>query len=367
MDREQQILALIRRNPFISQNEIAGAVGISRSAVAGYIASLTKKGSLRGRAYVLPESNSVLCIGGANLDSKATSKRPIRPASSNPSNVKETCGGVARNIAENLARLSATVSLLSVVGDDQAGQWVLKETTRAGVDAALCQVLPQEKTGTYTAFLDVTGEMYVAFADMDIYDKFDARLIQEKWPHIAASKLAIADANLAADGLNELVARCRDNSLPLFIDPVSSEKAKKLPADLTGVTAIFPNLEEAVELAGFKNAPTEAATADYAALARAIRDRGVRHVFITAGSAGVFYSGDEGEKLVPPIPTDVVEVTGAGDAFVAGVAYGILQDASYLEACQYGLAAAHLTLQTAESVSASLSEQSLQLTAKERL
>ncbi|MFC5407425.1 carbohydrate kinase [Cohnella soli] len=364
MDREQQIMSLIRRNPFISQNEIAAAIGISRSAVAGYIASLTKKGNLRGRAYVLPEDNSVLCIGGANLDSKATSKRPIRPASSNPSNVKETCGGVARNIAENLGRLSATVSLLAVVGDDQAGQWVLKETGRTGVDTSLCQVIPKEKTGTYTAFLDVTGEMHVAFADMDIYDKFDGRLIQEKWSHIAASKLAIADANLAESGLSELVARCRDHSLPLFIDPVSSEKAKKLPADLTGVTAIFPNLEEAVELAGLTEAGV---TADYAALGRAIRERGVQHVFITAGSTGVFYSGDEGEKLVASIPTDVVEVTGAGDAFVAGVAYGILQDCTYLDACQFGLAAAHLTLQTADSVSASLSEQSLQHTAKERL
>ncbi|TFE23386.1 carbohydrate kinase [Cohnella luojiensis] len=366
MDREQQILDLIRHNPFISQNEIASRIGISRSAVAGYIAALTKKGVIRGRAYVTADENTVLCIGGANLDSKATAKQRIRSASSNPANVKESCGGVARNIAENLARLSCTVSLLTVVGDDQAGQWVLKETARTGVDTSLSNVLPDEKTGTYTALLDMNGEMFVAFANMDIYDKLSARLLQEKWSHIAASKLVIADTNLPADGLSELIRLCRDSALPLFIDPVSSEKTKKLPSDLRGVTAIFPNLEEAIELAGAE--ATASDKPDYAELALAIHKRGVQHVFITAGEQGVVYSGDESAAvLYPSVPTDVVEVTGAGDAFVAGVAYGILHDFNYPDACRLGLAAAHLTLQTNESVSAQLNERILQQTAKERL
>ncbi|RED64619.1 carbohydrate kinase [Cohnella lupini] len=362
MDREQQILELIRHNPFISQNEIAGHVGISRSAVAGYIASLTKRGIIRGRAYVTAEENTVLCIGGANLDSKATTKQRIRAASSNPANVIDSCGGVARNIAENLARLNCSVSLLTVVGDDQAGQYVLKETSRAGVDTSLSIVLPDEKTGKYTALLDVNGEMFVAFADMDIYDKLSARMLQEKWSHIASSRLVVADTNLPAAGLSELVQRCRDGGLPLFIDPVSSEKAKKLPNDLRGVTAIFPNLEEAIELAGAR--PTDKPV--YTELAQAIHKRGVLHVFITAGDLGVMYSSSEGALLIPAIQTQIVEVTGAGDAFVAGVAYGFLHNHSFRDASRFGLAAAHLTLQTADSVSGLLNEQSIQLTAKER-
>ncbi|MFC4303249.1 carbohydrate kinase [Cohnella boryungensis] len=364
MDRERQILELIRHNPFISQNEIAADIGISRSAVAGYIASLTKRGIIRGRAYVTAEDNTALCIGGANLDSKATAKQRIRPGSSNPANVKESCGGVSRNIAENLAHLGCSVSLMTVVGDDQAGQWVLKETAKAGVNTGLALTLPGEKTGTYTALLDVDGEMFVAYADMDVYERFSPQLLREKWPHIAASKLVIADTNLPADTLSELIGRCRESSLTLFIDPVSSEKAKKLPADLQGVTAIFPNLEEAVQLADGSAADKP----DYAKLARAIHERGVTHVFITAGEQGVYYSetaDEDGPSLFSPIPTKVVEVTGAGDAFVAGVAYGILHNHSYKEACRLGLAASHLTLQTAESVSAQLNEHTLQLTLKE--
>ncbi|TXK76102.1 carbohydrate kinase [Paenibacillus sp. N3.4] len=358
MDREQQILALIRQNPFISQHEMATIIGISRSAVAGYIAVLTKKGTIRGRAYVTSDESTVMCIGGANLDSKAVSKQAIRLASSNPVTVSESCGGVARNIAETLAGISCRATLLTVVGDDKAGQWVLEETRKRGVDVSQSIVLQGEKTGTYTALLDDTGEMFLAFANMEIYNKCTPALLMDKWSHIAASKLVIADTNLPADTLKDLVRRCHEEAVPLFIDPVSSEKSKKLPQELAGVTAIFPNLEEACQLAGVEIDTTH----DYGKLAEAIQARGVKHVFITLGSKGVMYQGEEGSQFFSPLPTNVVDVTGAGDAFVAGLAYGILHDSSYMEACSYGLAASHITLQTAQSVASELTEERLKQT-----
>ncbi|MDU0205088.1 carbohydrate kinase [Paenibacillus sp. MAH-36] len=361
MDREQQILALIRQNPFISQHEMASIIGISRSAVAGYIAALTKKGTIRGRAYVTSDENTVMCIGGANLDSKATSKQAIRLASSNPVTVTESCGGVARNIAETLAGLTCETALLTVVGDDKAGQWVLEETRKRGVDVSQAIVLQGENTGTYTALLDATGEMFLAFANMDIYDKCTPALLRDKWPHVASAKLVIADTNLPAETLAELIDRCKEENLPLFIDPVSSEKAKKLPQELHGVTAIFPNWEEACQLAGI--APGNSSNnSDYSTIAGAILARGVRHVFITLGSQGVMYAGEEGERHFPPIPTKVVEVTGAGDAFVAGIAYGVMRQSTYMESCMYGLAASHITLQTDQSVASELTEERLQQT-----
>ncbi|NQX70207.1 winged helix-turn-helix transcriptional regulator [Paenibacillus alba] len=355
MDREQQILALIRQNPFISQHEMATLIGISRSAVAGYIAALTKKGTIRGRAYVTSEPRTITCIGGANLDSKAVSKQAIRLASSNPVTVTESCGGVARNIAESLAGLACPTALLTVVGDDKAGQWVLDETRKRGVDVSQAVTLQGESTGTYTALLDASGEMFLAFANMDIYDKCTPNLLIDKWSHIASSALVIADTNLPADTLRELIVRCQEENIVLFIDPVSSEKAKKLPQQLHGVSAIFPNLEEAYQLAGI----AREANADYKQLAEAIRERGVKHVFITLGGEGVLYVGEDGDKHFPPIPTKVVEVTGAGDAFLAGIAYGITHQHTFMEACSFGLAASHITLQTAQSVASELTEERL--------
>jgi pseudouridine kinase len=361
MDREQHILSLIQINPFISQHELASSIGISRSAVAGYIANLMKKGKIRGRAYITADEGTIMCIGGANFDSKAMSKQPIRLASSNPVTVQESCGGVARNIAENLANLACQVSLITITGDDKAGAWVLDETHKQGVDVSQSFCLQNETTGAYTALLDQSGEMFLAFANMDIYDRLTPNMLHEKWSHIAASKLVIADTNLSADCLGYLIERCHDEGLPLFIDPVSSEKAKKLPLQLNGITAIFPNHEEACQLAGAAISEDQ----DSTQLAQAILQRGVKHVFITMGKLGVYYQGEEGAQQFPAIPTEVVEVTGAGDAFVAGVAYGFLHNKSYLQACSLGLTASHLTLQTASTVASHLHENLLQLTNKE--
>jgi hypothetical protein len=66
---------LIRANPFISQQDLAVELRLSRSAVAGHIAGLIRERRLLGRAYVLPDKRPVLCIGAANLDRKLRTHR----------------------------------------------------------------------------------------------------------------------------------------------------------------------------------------------------------------------------------------------------------------------------------------------------
>jgi pseudouridine kinase len=362
VDKEKQILSYIRQNPFITQQELADKMGISRSAVAGYIASLTKRGEIKGRAYILPDEGLLTCIGGANLDRKARGKQKVRLHSSNPVTITESCGGVARNIAENLGRLGCNTSLISCVGDDKEGSWILQETKKHGVDISQVWVLPAQRTGTYTALLDIDGEMVVSLANMDIYDQLAPEMFAEKWSHIAASQAVFLDTNIPAECLHYVIQRCRDERIPLFIDPVSSAKAKKLPERLDGVEAILPNREEAELLAGMSINSLE----DCAAACRKIRERGVKHVVVTLGEDGVFCSSEGAEEHVPSYQTSVVDVTGAGDAFAAGLLFGIVSGKTFSEACRLGLAAAALTLQTEHSVSPLLHPDRLTTFVKER-
>ena len=74
---KQRILALIQRNPYLSQQELSEQIGISRSAVAGHISALTREGLILGRAYVLPQvQRPIVCIGGANIDRKMRTLSP---------------------------------------------------------------------------------------------------------------------------------------------------------------------------------------------------------------------------------------------------------------------------------------------------
>ncbi|SEN28557.1 carbohydrate kinase [Lihuaxuella thermophila] len=355
MDKEKQILHYIRLNPFISQQELADKVGISRSAVAGYIANLTKRGVIQGRAYVLRQDSVITCIGGANLDRKARSKQKVRFYSSNPVTITETCGGVARNVAENLGRLGCTVSLVTCVGDDKEGWRILEETKKHGVDVSQSWIMPSGQTGTYTALLDTDGEMIIALANMDIYEQLTPSLLRSKWDRIAASTAVFLDTNLPEESLLFIIRRCQEEGIPLYIDPVSAAKATRLPPDLTGTDTILPNREEAECLAGMRIENLD----DCKRACEHIRQRGAKNIILTLGPQGVFFSSPEGSGHFPPFQTEIVDVTGAGDAFVSGFLYGIVQGEPLPRASQLGLAAAALALRTEHSSSINLDSNQL--------
>jgi pseudouridine kinase len=361
MNKEDQILHYIKMNPFISQQELSARIGLSRSAVANYISTLTKRGEIKGRAYVLSEDASILCIGGANVDRKAKAHQKVQLSSSNPVEMSESCGGVARNIAENLSRLGLSTSLLSTVGDDKEGNWLLQETKGLGIDVSQVWLLSTERTGTYTALLDIDGEMVVSMADMNIYDQMTPAMFEDKWSYIASSKAIFADTNIPTECLRYLIKRCIEYNIPLYIDPVSSAKASKLPDRLDGVELILPNKEEAELLANVTIDSIE----DCKEASEKIRARGVQKVVITLGEWGIYYSSAEESGHLPPFKTDIVDVTGAGDAFAASLLFGIESDEPLSTACQLGLAAATLTLQTENSVSIFLQSDTLYKMVKE--
>ncbi|MGG0286339.1 carbohydrate kinase [Peribacillus butanolivorans] len=350
MDKEKQILDYIKINPFISQQELASKVGLSRPAVANYIANLTKRGEIKGRAYILREESSILCIGGANTDRKARSNQEVRLHSSNPVKITEACGGIARNFAENLSRLGCSTTLMACVGDDKEGNWILNETKRQGVDVSQVWVLPTERTGTFTTLLDINGESIVSMADMNIYEKITTSMFEEKWSYIISSQAVFLDTNIPKECLSYLINRCRDENIPMYIDPVSTAKARKLPFRLDGVELLMPNREEAEILAEIKIESIK----DCQLACEKIRQRGVQKVIITLGDQGVYYFSTEESGHLPPFKTDVVDVTGAGEAFSSCAIYGILNEESLFSACKLGLAGAALTIQTEESISSFL-------------
>ena len=103
--RERQILNWIEENPLISQQELAEKAGITRSSVAVHISNLMKKGFIQGKGYLLQKNPYIVVVGGANMDISGRPDAPLVAQDSNPGKVRLSPGGVARNIAHNLALL----------------------------------------------------------------------------------------------------------------------------------------------------------------------------------------------------------------------------------------------------------------------
>ncbi len=113
IDREKQILNILRRNPLIQQNEIADILQVSRSRVAAHIMDLTRKGLIKGKGYILTEQDYCVVLGAINMDIRGVADIHYPQAASQPGDIRCSAGGVARNIAHNLALLGGCSFTLS--------------------------------------------------------------------------------------------------------------------------------------------------------------------------------------------------------------------------------------------------------------
>jgi pseudouridine kinase len=345
LPKKEQLYELIRANPFISQQELADQLGLSRSAVAGHVAGLTREGRLLGRAYVLPDRRPVLCIGAANIDRKLRPTATLAMGTSNPARQDESFGGVARNIAENLARLGCAVELITAVGSDAAGAALLAQAEGASIDTR-GTLKAAGASGTYTAVLDDQGEMAVALADMALYDQLTPAFFASRRQQRAAAALVVADLNLPMESVAALVADAGSDRVPLVLVAVSEPKMARLPQSLSGVRLLILNEGELAARVG-RALDGEAALAD---ACREVRAQGVRDLVVTRGARGVAYTLDAGVAYLEAQAAEVVDVTGAGDAFAAAVCWSIGRSDDLALACLRGLQLSALTLACRDTV-----------------
>ncbi|MDP5273851.1 carbohydrate kinase [Chengkuizengella axinellae] len=350
--KEQRILQLIQENPFITQNELADKLELSRPAVANYISSLTKKGKIVGRAYVLPKDKHITCIGGANVDRKSQVMGSPQYGTSNPVTSFKSTGGVARNIAENLGRLESSVSLLTLLGDDSEGDWLL-EKSKPYMDMSLSYKMPNNNTGAYTAVIDNEGEMVIALSEMSIMDQMEVSHVQKKWGRVAGSDFILMDTNLPSDVIEYIIKQSNINAIPVCIASVSSPKIHKIPENCLGVTWLILNRDEAETLTGI----TLSDEKSFKKAAKMMIAKGIEYIVITLGDKGVFYFTKQGEtEFIHPPSTIVQDVTGAGDSLIAGLVYATIHGENIQSACKYGMSCSAITLQTNETVHSELNK-----------
>ena len=285
----------------------------------------------------------VSVIGGANVDMSATLNDAFIAADSNPGHVEVGYGGVARNIAHDLSLLGARTQLLTVFGGDLFGGLLHDYCKQQGIDVHLSDRENSQRSGIYLCLNNHSGEMIAAVADTEIIRTITPEWLAKRSGELNLSDYIVADTNITEDSIRWLMENV---TAPLFIDGVSTTKAHRVvnalrKAKLPYLHTLKLNLKEAL-------AVTETAT--YADAAQQLLDLGVAHVYITLGAEGVYCRNAAEEKLFPALPGEIVNTTGAGDAFLAGVIYAHMKKIAFPQTAQYGLMAARATLMSPKAV-----------------
>lgn len=293
----------------------------------------------------MTHSPRILCIGAAHLDIKARPHEAIIAGCSNPVALTRSLGGVALNIARNIDLLGGEVGILSILADDDAGIWLQRELMQGTRIERRFMHSRRSPTASYTAVLDVDGGLYVALADMAIYDELTPELLEPLTGLIAKFQWLVLDANLPEATLAALCAGARRHGQHIAFNPVSVIKARKLGPLLGFADLLVCNADEAAILFDV----------DRDHLAEALAHCPVTAVAVTLGAEGVIFhdrsSGEHGTLAPLPLSSDqICDVTGAGDALAACLVHALCQGRPLGAALQRAQRLAAATVTSCSSV-----------------
>jgi sugar/nucleoside kinase (ribokinase family) len=278
----------------------------------------------------------VVVVGDVATDVVAVLAGEPSPGSDRPASIRSRGGGAGANVAVHLAQLGTPVLLAGCIGDDAAGAGLVAELTTAGVGLAL-RTVHGAATGTIISLVEPGGQRSM-LADRGA----NLALLPQDVPvptaggHLHLSGYTLLDRRPRAAGLAALSAAVA-SGCTVSIDPASSGPLRgygveRWLADTAAATLLLPNAEEARLLTGCAD------------VTHAARTLAARHpvVAVTLGADGALWAA--GDVLVhrPAHPTQVVDTTGAGDAFAAGLlaVWLAARDADPGDALDAGLARA---------------------------
>ncbi len=265
---------------------------------------------------------TVVVVGDVATDVVAVLAGEPAPGSDRPASIRSRGGGAGANVAVHLAQLGTPVLLAGCIGDDAAGAGLVAELTAAGVGLAL-RTVPGAATGTIVSLVEPDGQRSMLAdrgANLDL--RPDDVPAPQPGGHLHLSGYTLLDPGPRAAGLAALAAAteagCTVSVDPAATGPLAASGVDRGLADTAGATALLPNADEARLLTG---------CADAADAARALARRHAV-VAVSLGAEGALWAS--GEVLVhrPAHAADVVDTTGAGDAFAAGLLAAWLSDRS---------------------------------------
>jgi len=271
----------------------------------------------------------ILVIGSLNADLVVRAPRFPQPGETISGEDLQTFpGGKGANQAVAAARLGASVSMLGRVGKDNFGDYLLENLQSNHVDTKLVQ-RDEASTGTAIIVVDSKGQNSIVLSAGANGKVSEADVITASF---SGFSLLVLQLEIPIETVLSATKRAKESGLRVLLNPAP---ASSVPDELISLPDfLVPN---ETELSLLTNQPVnDVSSAEKAA--KVLLDRGAQTVIVTLGANGALLVTKENTKHIPPFKVNVVDTTAAGDAFISGFAYALLQGKSLEESVRYGCA-----------------------------
>ena len=291
-------------------------------------------------------------IGAANMDLHGGSRAALILHDSNPGFLHTSPGGVTRNILENLSRMGERTALFSAIGNDLYGREILASGEAVGMDMSHMLRCPDCGSSSYMALIDPEGDMFIGMSDMRILEHITPDWLEGQKDALRKADAIVCDPCLTPEAL-EWITSDALAGVPIFSDPVSTTYARRLALFAGKLHCLKPNVLELAAMTGCEIT----GDADMERAADVLLERGTHCIVVSMGQRGCYWADRSGAKFhaaLRPV-SQMVDATGAGDAFMAGLLYAYLHRFPPERAARWALAAGIIAVTSAGTVSPGMS------------
>lgn len=286
---------------------------------------------------------TVISLGSINMDFQMRVDQPVgRVETQLASDFTRCGGGKAANTAWLAKRFGHESRLLGLVGDDRFADEVLAPLKNIGVDTGGVRRAANRSTAVSMIFVPPEGKKNIVLASNanDAWTGDDIEVAVQAIDAAPADALLVADCEIGVDACRAVLAAAQRRGLRIVLDAAPPDRALKLRDLWPGITAFSPNDEEASVLTSIDIKTHQ----DALHAARVLRDHGIALVCIKRSDGGCVVDWADGTLAVKVAPVEVVDSTGAGDAFTGVLASALADGIDPAEAARLATAAANLAV-----------------------
>ena len=289
---------------------------------------------------VISARKRVLAVGQFVVDVivKPVERHPPADVADVVEVIRLDTGGCTLNAARVLHKLGVPVRLAGLVGDDRLGEFLLTEIARAGLDPSGLRQRRRATTSSSIVLVGASGERSFfhcpgATAETTLDDITDEDIEWAEIIHLAGT------CELNSLDIDAFLKKAKQLGKTLSLDVDYDPKGRwgeRVKPWLPYLDCFLPSRKEAAAISGLS---------DLSEILRFFAERGVQTVVVKLGKEGCVARSPDGRILTQPaFDVEVVDVTGAGDAFAGGFLAGVSEGRPLEECLRMGCAAGALTV-----------------------